>query len=60
MYHAPHGGSPPKNSQKLRETVKQMLNNGMSPARIRQAIVEDKNCTAIDKHRLLKEMHMEE
>lgn len=59
MYKAKHGGSPPHHSQKLRKTVKQMQNDGWTPMAIYNEIVTNKECTAAEKMRLLREMHLE-
>lgn len=59
MYKAKHGGSPPHRSQKLRAKVRDQLSSGVKPGDIRQTIVKDKNCTAVEKRQLLREMHLE-
>lgn len=42
----------------LRDRVRDMLSNGVSTVRIFREIKNDKACTAIQKKRILEELHM--
>lgn len=46
--------------QQLEQLVTEHLRAGEKPDRIRQLIVADRHCTAIEKRRLLRELHMEQ
>jgi len=46
--------------QQLEQQVTERLRAGEKPDRIRQLICTDRHCTAMEKRRLLRKLHMEQ
>ena len=46
------------NVNDLRDRIRRMLEDGISTVTILRTIKEDKNCTGLQKYRIMQEMHL--